>query len=169
MICCRVHPLVLDLCMLLPRAVRSVTLTAQFTKSFLRMLEHPPDAHRGFDIPAVIITVGHAIPGSPTISNFVRSGHNVTVQHLGSCNCTTTATTGTWQTVVAEKLHNPDVLLNASPLMLQLGQQRPQMVSTGFRRGGVACDACKMFVSISYVCITWQHRRLAIKPILSQV
>lgn len=52
----RARPLVLDLCLALPAAARSVTLSAEFSKAFLHVFEYPPDAHRGFDVPAAIIT-----------------------------------------------------------------------------------------------------------------
>jgi hypothetical protein len=49
---------VLNLCLALPAGLRSVTLSAQFSKAFLTVAEYPPDAHRGFDVPAAKITFG---------------------------------------------------------------------------------------------------------------
>jgi hypothetical protein len=54
----RSQPLVLNLCLALPAGFRSVTLSAQFSKMFLTVAEYPPDAHRGFDVPAAKITFG---------------------------------------------------------------------------------------------------------------
>jgi hypothetical protein len=54
----RSQPLVLNLCLALPAGFRTVTLSAQFSKAFLTIAEYPPDAHRGFDVPAAKITFG---------------------------------------------------------------------------------------------------------------
>jgi hypothetical protein len=61
----RKQPLVVDLCLAVPAVTTSVTLTAQFTKAFLAMAEHPPDAHRGFDVPAAVITLAAGIAKAP--------------------------------------------------------------------------------------------------------
>jgi len=52
----RQRPLVLDMCLALPAGARSLTLQADYSKAFLHVFECPPDAHRGFDVPAAIIT-----------------------------------------------------------------------------------------------------------------
>eukprot|EP00798_Chlamydomonas_sp_ICE-L_P031198 gene31198-6345_t len=39
-----------------PPALHTWSLIVDFTKSFLTVTEHPPDAHRGFDVPAAVIT-----------------------------------------------------------------------------------------------------------------
>lgn len=52
----RARPLVLNLCLKLPASARSISLSAKFTKAFLTAFEHPPDAHRGFDVPAAQVT-----------------------------------------------------------------------------------------------------------------
>lgn len=52
----RARPLVLNLCLRLPASARSISLSAEFTKAFLTAFEHPPDAHRGFDVPAAQVT-----------------------------------------------------------------------------------------------------------------
>ena len=38
---------------------QALQVSADYTKLFLTVFEHPPDAHRGFDIPAAIITFLH--------------------------------------------------------------------------------------------------------------
>ncbi|KAF8065876.1 STP13 [Scenedesmus sp. PABB004] len=60
----RAAPLVLDLCLALPARARSVALTATFSKAFLTAFEHPPDAHRGFDVPAADVALGGGAPGA---------------------------------------------------------------------------------------------------------
>lgn len=52
----RQAPLVLDLCLILPSWTQHVRLGASFTKAFLAVDEQPPDANRGFDIPAALMT-----------------------------------------------------------------------------------------------------------------
>uniref|UniRef100_A0A7S3QP29 Uncharacterized protein n=1 Tax=Dunaliella tertiolecta TaxID=3047 RepID=A0A7S3QP29_DUNTE len=52
----RVSPLVLEFCLEVPAGSQSVSITADFTKLFLTVFEHPPDAHRGFDIPSAIVS-----------------------------------------------------------------------------------------------------------------
>ncbi|KAF5838595.1 hypothetical protein DUNSADRAFT_2580 [Dunaliella salina] len=52
----RVSPLILEFCLEVPPGKQSVSITADFTKHFLTVFEHLPDAHRGFDIPAAIIS-----------------------------------------------------------------------------------------------------------------
>lgn len=37
----------------------TVVLTYDFEKAFLRYTEYPPDANRGFDVPAAVITIGN--------------------------------------------------------------------------------------------------------------
>ena len=46
----------LELCFSLPAAAASAQLTIDFQKAFLTVFDHPPDAHRGFDIPAALLT-----------------------------------------------------------------------------------------------------------------
>lgn len=45
-----------ELCVGLPTLTASVLLTIDFQKAFLTVFDHPPDAHRGFDIPAAVLT-----------------------------------------------------------------------------------------------------------------
>ncbi|KIY99334.1 GPI transamidase component PIG-T [Monoraphidium neglectum] len=52
----RARPLVLDLCIELPAGAREAVLAVQFSKAFLHVFEWPPDAHRGFDVPAALVT-----------------------------------------------------------------------------------------------------------------
>ncbi|WIA17204.1 hypothetical protein OEZ85_014084 [Tetradesmus obliquus] len=54
----RTRPLVLNMCLALPAAATTLTLSAQFSKAFLTVAEYPPDAHRGFDVPAAQVTIG---------------------------------------------------------------------------------------------------------------
>lgn len=52
----RKAPLILDLCLALPADTQAIALTAEFSKGFMTMFEYPPDAYRGFDIPAAIVS-----------------------------------------------------------------------------------------------------------------
>ena len=52
----RAKPLLLHLCLALPATATSVSLEVQFSKAFLTVFEQPPDAYRGFDVPAAIIS-----------------------------------------------------------------------------------------------------------------
>ncbi|KAG2501150.1 hypothetical protein HYH03_000965 [Edaphochlamys debaryana] len=52
----RASPGVLDVCLHVPPHVRSVVLQLAFTKAFLTAFEYPPDAHRGFDVPAAVVS-----------------------------------------------------------------------------------------------------------------
>jgi phosphatidylinositol glycan class T len=52
----RASPGVLDLCLQVPAAVAEVQLRLDFSKVFLTVFEYPPDAHRGFDIPAALVS-----------------------------------------------------------------------------------------------------------------
>ena len=46
----------LELCLRLPAATSTALLTIDFQKAFLTVFDHPPDAHRGFDVPAAFFT-----------------------------------------------------------------------------------------------------------------
>ena len=46
----------IELCLSLPRLTASALLAIDFQKAFLTVFDHPPDAHRGFDIPAAVLT-----------------------------------------------------------------------------------------------------------------
>ncbi|KAL0049666.1 hypothetical protein WJX82_007177 [Trebouxia sp. C0006] len=46
----------LELCLRLPAATATGLLTIDFQKAFLTVFDHPPDAHRGFDVPAALFT-----------------------------------------------------------------------------------------------------------------
>ncbi len=46
----------LELCLRLPAATATALLTIDFQKAFLTVFDHPPDAHRGFDVPAALFT-----------------------------------------------------------------------------------------------------------------
>lgn len=104
----------LDLCLAVPRSVHSITLTAQFTKAFLRMLEHPPDAHRGFDVPAAVVTVGE-VPSTPV------EGSSQGVAAVPSSS--------RWRVLAAPGSQGGGDIMAVSPLMEQLTQQEPPLVS----------------------------------------
>lgn len=125
---CRKKPLVLDLCLAVPVSTYSIVLTAQFTKAFLMMLEHPPDAHRGFDVPPVIITVGCAAVapcgGSGNASDC--SAGNAVCSCAGSDDAC--ASPVSWQVVQAAGSESARGLDQVTPLMWQLKQTRPCQV-----------------------------------------
>ncbi|GJP32611.1 hypothetical protein CLOM_g17223 [Closterium sp. NIES-68] len=50
-------PAVLELVLQVPRTVTRVTITVQYRKAFLTVFESPPDASRGVDLPAALLTV----------------------------------------------------------------------------------------------------------------
>ncbi|EFJ52494.1 hypothetical protein VOLCADRAFT_102993 [Volvox carteri f. nagariensis] len=52
----RSSPGVLDLCLRVPPTVAEVQLRIAFSKAFLTVFEYPPDAHRGFDVPAALVS-----------------------------------------------------------------------------------------------------------------
>lgn len=58
----------LDLCLILPPWTQHVRLGASFTKAFLTVDEQPPDANRGFDIPAALMTYWEEVPGASMAS-----------------------------------------------------------------------------------------------------
>lgn len=64
----------LELLIELP-AESTVELTYDFEKAILRYSEYPPDANRGFDIPAAVIRVlpGDSTLGAPTRENYLRT------------------------------------------------------------------------------------------------
>ncbi len=47
----------MELCLQVPARACSLQLTVSFRKAFLSVFEHPPDAHRGFDIPAALVAL----------------------------------------------------------------------------------------------------------------
>lgn len=53
---------VIELCLSLPAATTSALIRIDFQKAFLTVFDHPPDAHRGFDVPAALLTFLHASP-----------------------------------------------------------------------------------------------------------
>jgi hypothetical protein len=137
---------VLDLCLSVPADTGSITLTAQFTKAFLRMLEHPPDAHRGFDVPPAVITVGDVPvqPTGPGCTNVPKQvdpdGNNVTgssrlrssggsSSSRGSVSGGVSGSSRRWHVVVADGVPDAEELWVVTPLMAQLMQQQPALVS----------------------------------------
>lgn len=46
----------IELCFSLPATTTSAVLRISFQKAFLTVFDHPPDAHRGFDVPAALLT-----------------------------------------------------------------------------------------------------------------
>lgn len=105
----------LDLCLAVPAATSSVILTAQFTKAFLMMLEHPPDAHRGFDVPSAIITAGGiaAAPGGGAAAGALPDAPS---------------SSGGWRFVVADGAAGSERLQEPTPLLRKLMQPRPRQV-----------------------------------------
>lgn len=113
----RSRPLELHTCLLLPSSTRSVALSAQFTKAFLTAFEHPPDAHRGFDVPAAQITLGGSAAGmacdsvDPAVEGTMPSG-------AGGCVWAVVPGGGTAGASAAASL----------PLMRALAEPQPQQV-----------------------------------------
>ncbi|KAG2432868.1 hypothetical protein HXX76_008600 [Chlamydomonas incerta] len=62
----RASPGVLDLCLAAPPSVSELRLRLEFSKAFLTAFEYPPDAHRGFDVPAALVSYVDplALPGA---------------------------------------------------------------------------------------------------------
>ncbi|KXZ47079.1 hypothetical protein GPECTOR_38g316 [Gonium pectorale] len=52
----RSSPGVLDICLRAPPEVAELQLRLDFSKAFLTAFEYPPDAHRGFDVPAARVS-----------------------------------------------------------------------------------------------------------------
>ncbi|GIL71952.1 hypothetical protein Vretifemale_2387 [Volvox reticuliferus] len=52
----RSSPGVVDICMRVPPAIAEVQMRVAFSKAFLTVFEYPPDAHRGFDVPAAVVS-----------------------------------------------------------------------------------------------------------------
>ncbi|KAJ9528294.1 hypothetical protein QJQ45_014263, partial [Haematococcus lacustris] len=53
----RTAPSALGLCFTLPPNCTSLTLSAAFSKAFLTVSQQPPDAHRGVDVPAALLSL----------------------------------------------------------------------------------------------------------------
>ncbi|GFH11587.1 GPI transamidase component PIG-T [Haematococcus lacustris] len=53
----RTAPSALNLCFTLPANCTSLTLSAAFSKAFLTVSQQPPDAHRGVDVPAALLSL----------------------------------------------------------------------------------------------------------------
>lgn len=47
----------IELCLRIPPAAQSLALSIAFQKAFLSVFDHPPDAYRGFDMPAALVTI----------------------------------------------------------------------------------------------------------------
>jgi hypothetical protein len=132
---------VLDLCLSVPANTGSITLTAKFTKAFLRMLEHPPDAHRGFDVPPAVLTVGNVPVEQTSFGSTNRpeergSSYSSQVGQHDSSNGSRSGSGGSsggsssrWHIVVAEGASRAEDLRVTTPLMARLMEQRPAMVS----------------------------------------
>lgn len=52
----RKSPAVLEIGVTIPRNASTVFFSVEFDKGYLRIDEHPPDANRGFDVPAALFT-----------------------------------------------------------------------------------------------------------------
>ena len=63
----------LELCLHLPAATAAASLTIDFQKAFLTVFDHPPDAHRGFDIPAALLTFLDAKPDHQVFNHSIVS------------------------------------------------------------------------------------------------
>jgi len=74
----RARPLVLDLCLDLPGGAREAVLALQFSKAFLHVFEWPPDAHRGFDVPAAVVTYAPGGGGADALSGSGSSSSSST-------------------------------------------------------------------------------------------
>ncbi|GAX78276.1 hypothetical protein CEUSTIGMA_g5718.t1 [Chlamydomonas eustigma] len=93
----RQSPLILDMCLHLPSNSKTVKLTTRFNKAFLRVSEQTPDAHRGIDIPASIITyhdplAHHTVPGR-THHTSLHPHHQHSTTHLHQSPFTTCSLT----------------------------------------------------------------------------
>ena len=60
----------LELCLRMPIGTSTASLTIDFQKAFLTVFDHPPDAHRGFDIPAALFTFLDARPEHQVLFHF---------------------------------------------------------------------------------------------------
>jgi hypothetical protein len=134
--------------------VRGITLTAQFTKAFLRMLEHPPDAHRGFDVPAAVVTVGD-IPSASSMAVYNTTDsrrRRSTSSSGGSDSKGSSSSNGgsdskgssserAWWVIVAPGAPAADELQQVTPLMVQLNLQRPPLVSIALCDCSTDCSA----------------------------
>jgi phosphatidylinositol glycan class T len=60
----RKSPAVVEIGVTVPRNTSVVVLSVEFDKGYLRIDEHPPDANRGFDLPAALFTFTSSGPGS---------------------------------------------------------------------------------------------------------
>ena len=58
-----------ELCLQVPAQACSLQLSVSFRKAFLSVFEHPPDAHRGFDIPAALMALPSQQKASCTADN----------------------------------------------------------------------------------------------------
>lgn len=72
----RQRPLVLDLCLELPVGAREAVLTFEFSKAFLHVFEWPPDAHRGFDVPAAVVSYVPLVGGPGGAAPAFGGGHS---------------------------------------------------------------------------------------------
>ena len=59
----------MELCLQVPARACSLQLTVSFRKAFLSVFEHPPDAHRGFDIPAALVALSSQQQASCTATD----------------------------------------------------------------------------------------------------
>lgn len=106
------------------------------------MLEHPPDAHRGFDVPAAIITVGDAPKEGPTCSTDSLnassctsgdesddiSGSSAAGGSYSALGVRSGRVGGKWQVLVADGTPSAAELQSTSPLMAQMMHQGPPTV-----------------------------------------
>ncbi|GMH32251.1 hypothetical protein BSKO_00085 [Bryopsis sp. KO-2023] len=83
----RQSPFGLEMCLKLKPGANSASVSFSFTKGFLSVTEHPPDAHRGFDIPsAMVVFLDTEVPSFA--KNSVPASEEMTQSPLLSVLCT---------------------------------------------------------------------------------
>ncbi|WIA37427.1 hypothetical protein OEZ86_014351 [Tetradesmus obliquus] len=116
----RTRPLVLNMCLALPAAARTLTLSAQFSKAFLTVAEYPPDAHRGFDVPAAQVTIG--------LTSLQTSGSSAGQQ--GDASSSSSSSSWAWHVYTGDgaETWQQQQLQQELPLMQALAAVRPVQV-----------------------------------------
>jgi hypothetical protein len=98
-------------------------LSAEFTKAFLTVAEYPPDAHRGFDVPAAQLTFG--------VTSLQDAGGWDRQSAVGSGSSSSSSGSWAWNVVAAEGAvdWHRQQLQQELPLMQALAAEQPQQVS----------------------------------------
>lgn len=134
----RQAPLVLDLCLILSPWTQHVRLGASFTKAFLTVDEQPPDANRGFDIPAALMTYweeGPAASGArPSLAGVeglagARAGVSATGWQAWGVAVAGGAAGGDGEGAASDNRGAQLGSALATPLLQTLSQPGPQQVS----------------------------------------